>query len=112
MKIQSFISLSIFMLVLTLFVSGCNKAMEENDKQEITTIVGTGEFLSTIRQMNLSITKSGEISEQEIAEIIAPLFPVSIEYLNNNGYDYREDFQENDPNIIMTALTLADYAYT
>lgn len=62
-KIQSFISLSIFMLVLTLFVSGCNK--NENEAIESTTksIIGSSDLLAELSYLSTVETKSGEISE-------------------------------------------------
>ena len=39
------------------------------------------------------------------------MYPPSIEYLSQNGYNYHEDFEDNDPNIIMTALVLFDYSF-
>lgn len=46
MKIQSFISLSIFMLVLTLFVSGCNKNENEAIESTNKSIVGSSDLLA------------------------------------------------------------------
>ena len=109
MRIQSFFSLNIFMLVLTLFVSGCNKNENEAIESTNKSIVGSSDLLAELSYLSTVETKSGTISEEEIMLVIEPMFTPAIEYLYQNGYDYKEDFQDDDPNIIMTALMLLEY---
>ena len=95
-------------LALILMVSGCAK-IGEKEAPAPEEVCGSEEFLSSVISLGITSTKTGELSEQELMEQIAPLFPISIEYLQRNGYDYSEDFDENDPNIILTAFYLLAY---
>lgn len=96
--------------VSTLFLSGCSKdfSTEEEVNAEITGIVGSSDFFSSISCVNDIQTKAGEASADEIIEAIQPLFVSAKEYLTLNGYNYLEDFEENDPNIILTAFALME----
>jgi len=109
---------NILLLVATVAISfvlfvGCNKSVSENDSVELSTeIQGTDNFIASIKTINLPQTKSGELSDEDIIlleQAIAPLFPLAISYLEENGYDYHDDFEDNDPCIILTAYGLAEY---
>lgn len=62
MRIQSFFSLSIFMLVLTLFVSGCNKNENEAIESTNKSIVGSSDLLAELSYLSTVETKSGTIT--------------------------------------------------
>lgn len=95
--------------VIMFAICGCTENNQTPEEIGPTTICGTTELLSFIDGMNLSNTKSGEVSVDDVLDVIAPLYPVAIEYLLKNDYNYLEDFNEGDPNIIMTALAIAEY---
>ena len=91
--------------------AGCSKDDLTADNGEVTTIVGSHDFFASLSCLQNVQTKSGEIPLEELIEIIQPLFPFAEEYLAANGYDYREDFEANDPNIILTAYALMEYDF-
>lgn len=102
-----------FWAVLTVsatFLSGCSKNITEgeNVNAEITEIVGSTNFYSSISCLNNIETKAGEVAVDDILDTIQPLFVSAKEYLTLNGYNYLEDFEENDPNIILTAFALME----
>lgn len=53
-------------------------------------------------------TKAGELSIDEAKEIIEPMLESSETFLLANGFNYQEDFDEGDPNIVITALALME----
>lgn len=92
----------------SLFVS-CNKISEGTGEPSGIEIVGTADFLSNLNSIKPTISKGGEITEEEAAALLAPALLESKNYLEENGYDFREDFTENDPRIIWVATGLAEY---
>lgn len=100
---------SVVMAVSVLALSGCKKSHVEIETSENDRVCGSTEFMSQIKALGIPQTKSGEISEDEVYNIIEPLYPLAISYLAQNGYDYTEDFSNHDPNIIMTALALYQF---
>lgn len=103
-----------FAAVLTvslLILSGCSKESycEDTSAEQSENIVGSIDFLNAVISSDLPCTKAGEISEEDILDIVNSLLPPAIEYLSNNDYDYHEDFSEGDPNIILTAYCLLAY---
>lgn len=105
-----YLAFAAILAVSFLVLSGCSKdfSKEENVDAEISEIVGSSNFFSSISCLNNITTKAGETSEKEIIEAIQPLFVSAKEYLTLNGYNYLEDFEENDPNIILTAFALME----
>lgn len=93
-------------------IAGCSKVVENEVTETDDMICGSVEFISSVKSLELTPTKTGELSEEELMAQIAPLFPISIDYLRKNGYDYKEDFEDGDPAIILTALALYDYDRT
>lgn len=104
-----YLALATVMAVSSLVFTGCSKTNTEQNQSVNEAINGSENFMSSIKSLNITQTKAGELSEEEIYSVIAPMFPVAKDYLKQNGYDYKEDFEEGDPNIIMTALALYDY---
>lgn len=97
-------------VILAVFAfAGCNKMSTEKKLIENDRVCGSSEFISSIRALHLTQTKAGELNAEELSATIAPLFPIAKEYLLVNGYDYSEDFTEEDPNLILTALSLYQY---
>lgn len=108
-----YLALAAVLAVCTLIFTGCNKQEVSNENEfseEVESIVGTPEFISQISTIAPSLTKAGEFSEEEIAEMIAPVMQASLSYLTENGYNYEEDFESiEDPRIAWVALGLAEY---
>ena len=104
-----FLALATFLAASIAFCS-CNKELSTNvsANEAVSEIVGSADFFSSISYLNNFTTKSGEVSAEEVIEEIQPLFVSAKEYLTLNGYNYREDFEENDPNIILTAYALME----
>lgn len=104
------LSLATVLAVASLILSGCSKdfSTENQIEEELTEIVGARDYINSLADNLPIITKAGEISEEEAAEFITPMFPSAISFLQENGYDYHEDFDEGDPLIIYTALALAE----
>ncbi|MDD2495499.1 MAG: hypothetical protein PHE29_09930 [Tissierellia bacterium] len=100
---------SFTLLVVFLLLCSCNKDNSLDNPNNDANIFGTQIFLSSVSYLAGIQTKSGELSADEVKELIAPMFQPSIDYLTLNGYDYSEDFETGDPNIILTALALLEY---
>lgn len=64
-------------------------------------------ILSLYKLANVQ-TKAGELSIDEAKEIIEPMLESSETFLLANGFNYQEDFDEGDPNIVITALALME----
>ena len=107
---KDFLVFAAILTVLTLALSGCGKefSAEENVDENVSEIVGSSNFYSSLSCLNCLTTKAGENSVEEIADAIQPLFVSAKEYLALNGYNYIEDFEENDPGIILTAYALLE----
>ena len=78
-----------FWAVLTVsatFLSGCSKNITEgeNVNAEITEIVGSTNFYSSISCLNNIETKAGEVAVDDIVDTIQPLFVSAKEYLKMN----------------------------
>lgn len=96
-------------VMFSFFITACDKSVETNQESTFDgEIRGSLEFISSIRSLNLTPTRAGEVSEKDVLDAISPMYPMAIDYLSKNGYDYHEDFLDGDPNIIMTALALYD----
>lgn len=94
-----------------LCISSCNKKesnIDVKETEEILQINGTRDFLTSISTALSVDTKSVELTDEDARAYLLPFFQPSYEYLTLNGYDFHEDFEEGDPAIILTALTLAD----
>lgn len=108
---------TVFVAISSVFLVGCNKSVTVDNPTEISTAIqGTESFIASLKLIDLPKTKGGELSNEDILALeqsITPIFPLAISYLQENGYDYREDFEDNDPLIILTAYGLAesDYMY-
>lgn len=94
------------------FVS-CNKFesknLEETTESAKIEVVGTTQFLSNLSYLKPTLTKAGELTEEEAKIMIAPLLAESIKYLADNGYDCLEDFETlEDPRITWVAMGLAE----
>jgi len=103
-------------IVALLVFAGCSKNFsdEKITHDDNSEIVGTMQFVSSLKCFELPTTKSGELSDEDILlleQAIAPIFPLAINYLKMNGYDYTQDFEDGDPNIILTAYGLAECDY-
>lgn len=112
MKI-TFISKVVVVAVSAFLALGCVKNDEAQNISDETVfeIVGSSDLFESLSYLENISTKSGEVSEEEILDLIQPLFTPAKEYLVVNGYDYTEDFEEDNPNIILTAYALMEYDF-
>lgn len=104
--------LSSVILLGILGVIGCSKMsdnMSEQNSDEIFEVFGTTDFLSNIYGIVPPMTKSSDITEAEVREIITPILNESVSFLDANGYDCLEDFESyDDPRIVWVALALSE----
>ncbi|MCQ2167429.1 MAG: hypothetical protein MJY69_02010 [Bacteroidales bacterium] len=109
-----FLASVVTLTVCTLVFSGCNKdsISEEVDLESIESseaVVGTSDYIAQLATLAPTLTKSGELSEEDARIMIAPLLAESIKYLADNGYDCLEDFETlEDPRITWVAMGLAE----
>ena len=105
-----YLALVAVLAISSLFLSGCSKdfSTEKETNADIAKIVGSSDFFASISCISNITTKAGETSVEEIIEAIQPLFVSAKEYLTKNGYNYLDDFEENDPKIILTAFALME----
>lgn len=97
------------LLAVLLMFAGCTKDQIKSPQNVLDTEVkGTQDFFASISDINFTQTKGGEVSVEQIETEIRPLFAPAKEYLRVNQYDYSEDFDENDPNIILAAFSLME----
>lgn len=107
-KLVSFFTM-VFIAITFIFVS-CNKnEIPKEIDTDSTEILGTSEFLANLSYIKPTLTKSGEITEDDAREMIASALEVSISYLEENNYDVSEVFSLDDPRIIWVATGLAEY---
>ena len=100
---------TILVIPALFFLSGCNK--NRPVEEEFPVIVGATDYVNSLAQTLPTFTKAGEITDEDAYALIAPMFPSAISFLEENGYDYSEDFEDGDPLIIGTALALAEAYY-
>lgn len=105
---MAWLSAATALLVLT----GCSKEISKVNETVQTEITGSRAFFGSISCITDICTKGGEVPLEETVQAISPLMASAKEYLKANGYDYLEDFAENDPNIILTAYALMEYDFT
>lgn len=93
---------------LILSSSSCskNEAQSQKESQEIIDIEN---FLPSLSYLANVPTKGGEMSEEEAGYLIEPLFEPAKKFLLANGVDYLQMFENDDPNLIVTALALMEY---
>ncbi len=96
-----------FLVVMSVCMSCC-RDVESIDKGASYDIIGSIDFYAELAYLNAFNTKAAELSDQEIIELIQPLFAPATEYLELNKYDYSSDFEVGDPRIILTALGLLE----
>lgn len=98
-------------LAIAFFLCGCeNKHIQEHAIDEQSDVVGTSLFLSKVLVQAPFLTKTGEVSEEEAREFLLPIMEASHIYLEENGYDFKEDFDSaDDPRIAWVAFGLAEY---
>ena len=105
-----YLAFAVTLTVCSLFFSGCSKELSTSTESEAinenTEIIGTSDFLAVVLNTPFTKTKAGEVNEEELLNSIEPLFAPAIKYLSDNGYNYADDFDEDDPNIILTAFYL------
>lgn len=101
---------NLILLIVGTFVlvslSSCSSNDEALPSDTTETVKGTSNFIA---QLNSNVSSSATRSESE-EEILPLIIKESIEYLNANNISYKEFFEdENDPQIAILAMGLAEY---
>ena len=116
MKKSSFLINFTFVVFSLFLFASCSKETQPQEEiqdelsEDSFNVVGSAEFIKHVLEIKLPITKAGEVvNESEVFDSIAPLFKPSIDFLKANGYDYSEDFEDDDPCIILTAFYLLSF---
>lgn len=113
MKNHSKTKVSINLLIVLLLgvivaMPSCSKKSEVSVNSPTGEFSGMQEFLPSLYKLANVQTKAGELSIDEAKEIIEPMLESSETFLLANGFNYQEDFDEGDPNIVITALALME----
>lgn len=98
----------LFVALLAISLASCNdsETIPENS-QEVVKLVGTSNYLSNLSKAANCVGTRSLPTEQD--SVVAVIVDESLLFLESNGIDYKEFFEnEKDPRIALFAMTLVE----